>query len=334
MKLAHLSDLHYSTERREEIRWILDHVRYSGAEHLIITGDLTDAGSDVQMRGLFTLLESAGYGDTESLTVIPGNHDLYGFIYQTFDNPHGVLGNVRGVRSLVTATRKILEFRKRLLAYSSADYDSSLANFSRYYGSAFDGVIRMSGQSNFPFIKLLPGDLALIGIDSNFCLPRTYGLANTLYYARHAIRSHDITLLGENLSGSTGWIDIPSLETALSHPAVRHRKKIVLLHHCLYDFAHLALHTSLPYAMEMRLTNRDDVARILTAHAVDLVLHGHEHTTESYHVIGGVRVLNGGGAFSGRFHVIDSIGPMIRVHRRDSVGGESHSSCDHETARP
>jgi hypothetical protein len=61
LRLAHLSDLHYTTARRSHIRATLEAVRRGGAEHLVITGDLTDDGSDVQMRGLFALLNETGW---------------------------------------------------------------------------------------------------------------------------------------------------------------------------------------------------------------------------------------------------------------------------------
>jgi 3',5'-cyclic-AMP phosphodiesterase len=102
MKIAHLSDLHlledsfhqrpWATrfraeflsvgrpldpkERRNRFRNALRSVRESGAEHLIITGDLTEDGVESQFEVVAELLHESGL-DPETITLIPGNHDAY-----------------------------------------------------------------------------------------------------------------------------------------------------------------------------------------------------------------------------------------------------------------
>jgi len=307
---------------------LLDAVVQSGTDHLLITGDLTEDGSDVQMRGLFSLLRSCGYDESRSLTVIPGNHDLYGFIYKTFNTPGHVVGGIRGLLSLTATARTLWDFRQRVATYSVGDYRRSAEKFTERFAPAFGDC--MSAQSfckGMPFVKLMSDDFVLVGIDSNFYMPRIYGIGNVLRSARRVIRTHDLALLGENLSGSTGWVDTHSLDTILSWPEVKSRRKIVLLHHCLYDLDHLIERTSRPYAMEMRLCNRDEVVEILQRHNVELVLHGHEHASDDYRLPGGIRVLNSGGAQSGCFHLIDVTAKAFDI--RLTIAGESDSRSSH-----
>jgi Icc protein len=100
--LAHLSDLHL-LERKHHARpsysrkrlWLLSAgapldaqarmqqaaaclqaVRRSGADHLLITGDLTEDGVGAQFEVLAEVLHASGI-DPECVTLVPGNHDGY-----------------------------------------------------------------------------------------------------------------------------------------------------------------------------------------------------------------------------------------------------------------
>jgi 3',5'-cyclic-AMP phosphodiesterase len=48
-----------------------------GAEHVVITGDLTEDGSPVQFELLADLLDGSGLAP-DRVTLVPGNHDFYG----------------------------------------------------------------------------------------------------------------------------------------------------------------------------------------------------------------------------------------------------------------
>lgn len=100
--LAHLSDLHL-VEARHRSRRGLERLRLSyltlgrtvdaaarlhraraalaaarsaGADHLVVTGDLTEDGTDAQLELVAELLHESGL-DPERVTLVPGNHDGY-----------------------------------------------------------------------------------------------------------------------------------------------------------------------------------------------------------------------------------------------------------------
>jgi Icc protein len=101
--LAHLSDLHL-LERQHHKRSSLSRTRLSllsafapldaeqrmraatetlracvraGADHVVITGDLTEDGSPAQFEALAEVLNASGLSP-EHVTIVPGNHDGYG----------------------------------------------------------------------------------------------------------------------------------------------------------------------------------------------------------------------------------------------------------------
>jgi 3',5'-cyclic AMP phosphodiesterase CpdA len=63
-------------ERRERAARALLEVSRSGADHLVITGDLTEDGLPAQFEVLAALLADA-HIPPERVTLIPGNHDAY-----------------------------------------------------------------------------------------------------------------------------------------------------------------------------------------------------------------------------------------------------------------
>jgi 3',5'-cyclic AMP phosphodiesterase CpdA len=100
--LAHLSDLHLLERDHHKRRGLLrqrlaflstgspldaqarvqraaatlQSARRAGADHIVITGDLTEDGVDAQFELLAEVLHSSGL-DPECVTLVPGNHDGY-----------------------------------------------------------------------------------------------------------------------------------------------------------------------------------------------------------------------------------------------------------------
>src|SRR4029077_2742642 len=74
-RIAHLSDLHLngSDERRLRFALALEKALAGGAEHLVLTGDLTADGTDAQFEELSS---SLGRWRVGCVTLVGGNHDL------------------------------------------------------------------------------------------------------------------------------------------------------------------------------------------------------------------------------------------------------------------
>ncbi len=101
-RIAHLSDLHVLEDhhqsraakerlrlrylsfgrpldaagRRERLRASLERVRDEAVDHLVVTGDLTEDGTDAQFEALAEVLTEE-VRDPEKVTLVPGNHDAY-----------------------------------------------------------------------------------------------------------------------------------------------------------------------------------------------------------------------------------------------------------------
>jgi 3',5'-cyclic-AMP phosphodiesterase len=62
--------------RRLRVRRLLDRALRSHADHLVITGDLTEDGTAAQFESLAWVLAESGWPPAR-VTLVPGNHDLY-----------------------------------------------------------------------------------------------------------------------------------------------------------------------------------------------------------------------------------------------------------------
>lgn len=62
--------------RRLRVRKLLDRALRSHADHLVITGDLTEDGTPEQFESLAWVLAESGWAPCR-VTLVPGNHDLY-----------------------------------------------------------------------------------------------------------------------------------------------------------------------------------------------------------------------------------------------------------------
>ena len=101
MRIAHLSDMHlleprgagrdYSLSaklvsmsrplepvaRTAKLRQALEHARLRKADHVVISGDLTEVGEPAQFEELAMALHESRI-EPSSITLVPGNHDAYG----------------------------------------------------------------------------------------------------------------------------------------------------------------------------------------------------------------------------------------------------------------
>jgi 3',5'-cyclic AMP phosphodiesterase CpdA len=305
LKVAHISDLHYNAATAHRVASVIASARAVGVDHLIISGDLAASAHRDEFTALRQCLDAYGFIHSDSLTIVPGNHDIFGFIYQTFDHPDAVTGGVKDLHSFASTVRTLWRFRRQLLQYDRVAYSRDLIHFRSHFPHAFANHITVPGHAHgFPFAKLLPHDIVLVGVDTNHYLPKVANLVRMLRAAPSTLRSRDISLMGENLSGSTGYVNIESLATLLEHPQVRHRRKLLVMHHYLYsdDAIGDAMTSAVMY--EMRLANRQQVVQLLGDHRIDVVLHGHLHVTDQYRV-GRARVVNGGGSLWNGMNILE-----------------------------
>lgn len=143
--IVHISDPHlshrYYREHIKSFNTLLRNVMKSGFDHMIISGDIVSTGDVEDFYVARKILNRYDLLDSQRLTVIPGNHDIFG-------GPHRAVD--------------VLSFPKYI---RNVDYRRNLALFNETFTETFDGVRRINESSMYPFIKEA-GPFAIIGLNS------------------------------------------------------------------------------------------------------------------------------------------------------------------------
>ncbi len=233
LTLAHLSDVHLDTRggfgwrhwrlkrllgylnwrrgrkhtfSRRTVDLIVDDIRERKPDHIVVTGDLVNFGLPAEYIAALEWLESLG--DSEQITVVPGNHDIY-----------VPLRSEPGV--------------ERWRAFMSPDA----------FGKKLAGTAE-AGRDGFPFVRRLPGNIALVGLNSAEPTP-PFVAAGSLGEAQRARAAEMLAALGRE-----GVV------------------RVVLIHH-----------PPLPGQAPARRALKDAAAfaEILREVGAEIVLHGHNH---------------------------------------------------------
>ncbi len=145
MTLAQLSDLHlspdYFPERSEWFRASLKQCLRSGVDHIVITGDITNQARPNEFEHFRSILREFDLLDSPRMTVVIGNHDIFGGPYHAED---------------------VLEFPSSCKA---TRYHEKVQEFYRSTKELFTGVRFLSRHSIFPFVKIA-GNSAIVGMNS------------------------------------------------------------------------------------------------------------------------------------------------------------------------
>lgn len=146
MKIAHLSDLHICAKNRpeniERTETLLETALENGMDHLVITGDISHNSQPLDFHILRDLLKKYDLLHPDKLSVVIGNHDIYGGVHLATD---------------------VLNFPKKCI---NLDYHQRINEFGRYFEETFIGTQRPEKTEYFPYAKDL-GDIVLFGINSN-----------------------------------------------------------------------------------------------------------------------------------------------------------------------
>jgi 3',5'-cyclic AMP phosphodiesterase CpdA len=144
-RVAHVSDPHlsrqYYREHLKSLKILLRTVLEEGADHIVISGDIVSTADPDDLYLAREVFSRAGVLDAQHLTVVPGNHDVFG-------GPHRAVD--------------VLSFPSHI---RSVDYHSHHAMFRDAFAETFEGAIRSSSGAPYPFVKHV-GPLALVGLNS------------------------------------------------------------------------------------------------------------------------------------------------------------------------
>jgi predicted phosphodiesterase len=266
MRIAHLSDCHinlkYHPQHLPRLRRALeDALDRNGADHIIITGDLT---SNADARDLLTvrrLFESLGILKSSKLTVIVGNHDVFG-------GPH--------------LADDLLSFPDRC---RKLDYDEKVSIFQDSFAELFADTITMDARG-YPFLKRVK-NVCLMGFNSI----SSYSLLQNPVGSNGNISAvaHQQAL---ELAKHHAWSTASARISLLHHHTFRPRD---VSHLELADGISRGGIAARIEQRTLKLHGKRQLFKLFKALEVSLVLHGHIHFTGSY-TRDGIPCLNGGGA--------------------------------------
>ncbi len=138
-KIAHISDSHVSFKdedgRGKKLVELLTDIKQRNCDHVIFTGDIVenpDAGDFLYVREILSHFDLL---DSSRLSLIPGNHDIFG-------------GAKRGI-----------EFFRFVKDCSDMDYDRNVDLFIDTFTETFPS------NNSFPYLKILD-NAAIIGVNS------------------------------------------------------------------------------------------------------------------------------------------------------------------------
>jgi 3',5'-cyclic AMP phosphodiesterase CpdA len=144
-QIAHISDPHisrqYYRDHIKSFKILLRAILDNGIDHVIITGDIVSTGNKDDYFLAREILAGHGLLNSNRLTVVPGNHDIFGGPHRAVD----ILSFPRYIRSV--------------------DYMRNKELFQNAFAETFEGIERISPIDLFPFIKKV-GPFNIIGLNS------------------------------------------------------------------------------------------------------------------------------------------------------------------------
>ena len=259
MKLAHLSDLHFTTFfRNSELYGIESLLRYcnsKGIDHLIITGDLVERPEPYDFELLRKVFKQNGFLSSDRLSLVIGNHDIFG----------GVL-----------TINDVFSFPKHC---ETINYNRSVSEFCSYFKESFDGCSYISRKNIFPYAKVID-DILIIGLNS----VAEYSKTKNIFASNGEISQVQLNELEKIFKL---FNDCKTKLVLIHH----HFKPIKSQQENKFGSFWQMIEKQ-----TMKLRTKGRLLDLFNEYKVNMVLHGHYHESSEYYRKG-VRFLNAGGSF-------------------------------------
>ena len=146
MRFAHISDLHLCTKHKREniskIKKLIRHSLDNGAQHFVITGDISDNADERDFNILKEILIKNDIYKSDKTTIVIGNHDIFGGPQTAND---------------------IINFPTKCM---NVNYQEKVEKFINHFKELFENTIRAHEELYFPFLKELK-NVVLVGLNTN-----------------------------------------------------------------------------------------------------------------------------------------------------------------------
>jgi 3',5'-cyclic AMP phosphodiesterase CpdA len=245
-RIAHISDLHLSAEHhRKHVRHtkkIIDCALRNGADHIVITGDISANAGKRDLELARQLFRSLGLLDASRLSLVIGNHDVFGGVHIAED---------------------VLDFPKRC---KRVDYDDKVEQFHHTFREVFEKCLTGRSHRLFPFAKVV-GDIMLVGINS---VARYSRLGNPVGSNGEVEESEFASL--ENMLASRLFRDRRKVVMIHHHFSRLDVRKDGTMHSV---WAAIEKQT-------IKLRGKKRLLKLFKEHNIEIVLHGHVHENHEY----------------------------------------------------
>jgi 3',5'-cyclic AMP phosphodiesterase CpdA len=305
MKIAHISDLHLNSFFRQSnlknIKYLIKYALKEGFDHMVITGDLTNNAQKEDFDILRKMFIHFGLLRQDRLTVIPGNHDIFGGVQTAED---------------------ILSFPGKC---SNTDYDAKINEFVDYFSETFNRCIYKNEEKHFPFAKLIDSVL-ITGLNSN----ARYSMKNNPFASNGEV---DIEQFNEFTNIMTTFGPICTNRIVLIHHYFN-KINVDKKKHTGSVWQNIEKQT-------MKLRKKKRLLYQFNEQNVDLVLHGHLHESKEYYRKGirfmnaGASILENNDKYMQiNFARITADSIKTEIHRLKSDSSRLITTDEHYTIQP
>jgi 3',5'-cyclic-AMP phosphodiesterase len=262
MKLVHISDLHIDAINKKEnflrTRKVLEYIRETGYDHLLITGDITENGDTDSFELTRKTLKHYGMLDDSKTSVVIGNHDIYGGVHLAED---------------------VVNYPKKC---KKTDFGNKVNEFEYYFRETFNNTYQPLKNNPFPYVKEFD-NLVIVGLNSI----EKYSVLSNPFASNGAVKEKQFTEL-EKILCSKMYRDKKKIVMIHHH----------FCRDTFENEKSGASFWNRIERRTMKLSGKKALMKIFNKYKVELILHGHLHESRKYYrkgllfLNGGGTVLN------------------------------------------
>lgn len=246
MKIAHLSDLHiclkYKRSNLSTIKRLIKKISNSDADHLIITGDISDNAREEDFLWFRNVLKENDLLKSNRTSIVIGNHDIFGGVQTASD---------------------IIEFPSKC---TRVDFKDKIRKFFNYFEELFDNVYFPSDRSFFPYVKDL-NDTVIIGVNS----VDKYSKIRNPFASNGYVTKEQIGNIQKIFDME--WVANKIKLIAIHNHFYKNNISSKSSEHAIWSRLE---------NFTMKLRRKKRLIKMFQQNNVDLVLHGHSHEVKEY----------------------------------------------------
>ena len=259
MKIAHLSDIHFTTFFRNfdlyKFENLLHYCNNRRIDHLIITGDLVENPDEYDFELLRKVLKQNGFLTSDRLSLVIGNHDIFGGVVTVED---------------------LFNFTDHC---ENINYKLRVREFYNYFAESFKYCNYISPINIFPYAKIID-DVLIVGLNS----VAEYSKTKNIFASNGEISSPQLN----EMTGIFNMYGKCKTKLGLIHHHFHETKQ--------FQENRFGGVWQMIEKQTMKLRTKRKLFELFNKFNVDLVLHGHYHEMSEYYRKG-IRFLNAGGSF-------------------------------------